>query len=293
MKSIAAKNSITLFKNFRERLARCVCFSFFVLTASLTSLSSVNAGRESRIVQISTINALLQGVYDGDTTVDDLREFGDFGLGTFNGLDGEMIVWKGHFYRAAFDGQVTEAEGHFKIPFADITKFDSHESFSLPSNITFDEACRYVDSLVPSKNIFFAMEIQGTFSKLTIRSIPRQSAPYRAMEKVIREQQQIREIVGVKGVLIGFRNPEFMKGSCIPGYHFHFLDENQKLGGHALDFVIDSGRVTIDQIEKFDMRLPHTPEFFTADLIGDVSEALAVVEKPTATVRSRSFKENG
>ena len=45
--------------------------------------------------QRSTINALMQGVYDSNTTFEgELKSYGNFGLGTVWALDGEMIELK-------------------------------------------------------------------------------------------------------------------------------------------------------------------------------------------------------
>lgn len=45
----------------------------------------------SRIGEITGLSALLQGDYDGEITYGELKKYGDFGLGTFNSLDGEMF----------------------------------------------------------------------------------------------------------------------------------------------------------------------------------------------------------
>jgi hypothetical protein len=47
--------------------------------------------RAHEIYQSSTLTARLDAVYDGGLTYAELEEHGDFGLGTFNALDGEMV----------------------------------------------------------------------------------------------------------------------------------------------------------------------------------------------------------
>ena len=44
------------------------------------------------IFQVSTSTAVTKGLFKGCTTVADLKAHGDFGLGTFEDLDGEMIL---------------------------------------------------------------------------------------------------------------------------------------------------------------------------------------------------------
>jgi acetolactate decarboxylase len=61
--------------------------------------------RASEVYQISTISSLLADGYDGDTTVGELIEHGGFGLGTFNGVNGDMMVLDGEVFRRTVDGR--------------------------------------------------------------------------------------------------------------------------------------------------------------------------------------------
>ena len=63
----------------------------------------------SEVYQTSTMGALLDGVYDGDVTIAELLTHGDFGLGTFNHLDGEMVVLDGVCHHLRSDGSATVA----------------------------------------------------------------------------------------------------------------------------------------------------------------------------------------
>jgi len=58
------------------------------------------------IYQVSTSGALVQGVYQGCVRVADLKRHGDFGLGTFDSLDGEGIMVDGTCWQACSDGSV-------------------------------------------------------------------------------------------------------------------------------------------------------------------------------------------
>ena len=51
------------------------------------------------LYQVSTAIALVEGIYQGAVRVGTLREHGDLGLGTFENLDGEMIIVDGHFFQ--------------------------------------------------------------------------------------------------------------------------------------------------------------------------------------------------
>src|SRR5262244_3120675 len=79
--------------------------------------------RASEVYQISTISSLLAGGYDGDTTVGELIEHGGFGLGTFNGVDGEMMVLDGEVFRGTVDGRAHAVAATALTPFAVVVAF--------------------------------------------------------------------------------------------------------------------------------------------------------------------------
>ncbi|HEY3552166.1 MAG TPA: acetolactate decarboxylase, partial [Solirubrobacterales bacterium] len=82
--------------------------------------------REPHVLfQASTIGALLEGAFEGDLSFHELGEHGDFGLGTLNHLDGEMIAIDGEFFRADVDGNVTEVADEERTPFAVVTHFEA------------------------------------------------------------------------------------------------------------------------------------------------------------------------
>src|SRR5580698_4362033 len=78
----------------------------------------------NEVYQTSTMGALLDGVYDGDVTIRELLRHGNFGLGTFNGLDGEMLVLDGVCYQLRGDGSARVADPDQRTPFAVVTWFD-------------------------------------------------------------------------------------------------------------------------------------------------------------------------
>jgi hypothetical protein len=76
------------------------------------------------LYQVSTAGALVEGLYQGAVSVGVVREHGDFGLGTFEELDGEMVVLDGIAYRVGGDGAVTVVDDEAGTPFAVVTRFD-------------------------------------------------------------------------------------------------------------------------------------------------------------------------
>ncbi len=68
-----------------------------VLLIIFSSCGVALAGDQQVLFQTSTLQALMNGVYDGDCSFGELAKHGDFGLGTFAALDGEMVALKGRF----------------------------------------------------------------------------------------------------------------------------------------------------------------------------------------------------
>ncbi len=58
-----------------------------------------------KFFQVSTLQALALGFSKSVIPVEDLLKHGDTGLGTFEDVDGEMIVLDGKCYRARDDGK--------------------------------------------------------------------------------------------------------------------------------------------------------------------------------------------
>src|SRR5499433_3350649 len=83
------------------------------------------------LYQVSTATALVEGIYQGAIRVGTLREHGDLGLGTFENLDGEMVVVDGQCFQVRSDGAVRECDDNVLSPFAVITRFAPEETVTL------------------------------------------------------------------------------------------------------------------------------------------------------------------
>lgn len=254
---------------------------YFLITIIFITFLSGCAGlhpNKDIIYQTSTINALLQGVYDGEITFKELKRHGDFGIGTFNRLDGEMIGLDEKFYQIKSDGLVYPVADLMKTPFAVVTFFDSDKSIILDKTMSYEQMNKYLDELIPTKNIFYAVKIDGRFKFIKTRSVPRQNKPYPLLVDVVKKQQ-VTEYKDIKGTLVGFRAPEYVEGLNVAGYHFHFISEDKKVGGHVIDYQIDDGRIEIDYTSEFNMILPENPEFYNLNLKKDNKADLKKVEK--------------
>jgi len=248
----------------------------FFLIYILTFLCSCRVKHE-KIVQISTIDALLNGIYDGETSIAELKKYGDTGIGTFNSLDGEMIALNGQFYQIKSNGVAYLAD-NLKTPCAFVTFFETDKKLQLASGMSFEAFTSKMDSIIPTKNIFYAIKIEGEFKSVKTRSVPRQEKPYKKFVEVAKTQP-IFDFKNVKGVMVGFRCPPFVKGINVPGYHLHFLTKNKKAGGHVLSFEIANAVLKIDETRGFTLLLPKDKEFYNTNLFGNKEKELEEAEK--------------
>ena len=249
----------------------------FLVIIGLIAAGPLYAGRDT-LTQVSTIDALMTGVYDGDTTLFSLKGKGDFGIGTFNTLDGEMILLDGEFYRVTATGSVERPGPQARTPFAAVTFFDPDRKLPLDRGLDFPGMTKQADKTLPTANIFYAVKITGRFQSVRVRSVPAQQKPYRPLNDVVKTQP-VFEMKNVEGTIVGFRCPPFVKGVNVPGYHLHFLASDRKAGGHVLDFTVEQALLEIDDTDEFMLMLPSDKAFYGADLTQDREKELKSVEK--------------
>lgn len=229
------------------------------------------------LMQVSTIDALMNGLYDGELAIGELKRHGDFGIGTFDALDGEMVVLDGQCYQVRGDGSVHVVGDARTTPFATVTFFDEDQTAAF-SNVDLAQLQQALDARLPTENLFYAIRMEGIFKKVRTRSVPAQTRPYRPLVEVTRTQPEF-EFENVRGVMVGFRAPPFVKGVNVPGYHLHFLTEDRKAGGHVLEATIGEVAVTVDHTPDFYMQLPRSRAFQEVDLTKDREAELYEVEK--------------
>lgn len=256
-----------------------VTFVIALMVFSGCSVPPQNNEIHGVLYQASAINALLAGVYDGDMTFGTLRQHGDFGLGTVNGLDGEMMGLDGKFYQIKTDGKAYLLADTMKTPFAEVTFFHPDTVLRLKDSVeNYEQLKNYLNRWLPNKNIFYAIKVEGTFSYVKTRSVPRQQKPYPPLVDVVKNQA-VFEFHQIKGTMVGFWCPAYVKGINVPGYHFHFITADRKAGGHVLACSMQNVTVKIDPILAFYMVLPRSRAFDKIDLSGGKQKELEKVER--------------
>ena len=193
-----------------------------------------NALNEVRhtLYQVSTATALVEGIYQGAVRVSTLLEHGDLGLGTFEGLDGEMVVVDGHFFQVSSDGSVREVQDSVLSPFAAVTSFSSDQAITLDDCRDLSYLTSQFDALRTSDNFFYALRVDGAFDYIHARAMRRTKEGVPLVQAAAAQPEF--EFHNASGTLVGFWTPEYAKSLNVRGYHLHFISADRKHGGHVL-----------------------------------------------------------
>jgi acetolactate decarboxylase len=218
------------------------------------------------VYQTSTMSALLAGLYEGTTTIGELLTHGDFGVGTFNGLDGEMVILDGQCHHLHSDGTVTLASDADLTPFAVVANFETDVAFPISGPLSEPELLAKIEDHLVSDNLFFAIRITGEFNAITTRTAARQTKPYPRFVEAARSQVE-KTFSNTSGTIAGFRAPDYESGITVAGYHLHFLDSTGTRGGHCLGFEIRSGDVEIAVAHDFHLSVPTAGGFLRTELV--------------------------
>jgi acetolactate decarboxylase len=228
------------------------------------------------LFQVSTSRALVQGVYGEVVLSSRLLSHGDFGLGTFDELDGEMVLLDGVIYQVRSDGSVRRVDESTGTPFATVLTFAADEDLTLERVDNFAHLCRLCDTHRGSDNLFYAFRVDGEFDHVHTRAMRRTDSGV-SLRKAASTQPEFH-FQKVRGTLVGFWSPTFAGAVDIPGYHFHFLSDDRTMGGHVLDCAGSNLRLRVQKINEFHLSLPDTEEFLRADLKLDLSQDLRAAE---------------
>lgn len=232
---------------------------------------------EAPLFQVSTATALVEGVSGGVVTVGELKQHGDFGLGTFDGLDGEMIAFDGAFYQVRGSGAVSEPSDEALVPFAVVTEFRPERAFTLQRIASFDDLATRLDRRRRTDNLFHAVRIDGRFDHVRTRSVNKTGPGVPLVAAAARQAEFV--LTDVRGPLIGFWTPIYAGTLNVAGWHLHFLSEDRTAGGHVLECRGSSLRVRMQDLAAVRLAMPETQAFLAADLSQDPSEELEIVER--------------
>jgi acetolactate decarboxylase len=259
-------------------VAVAVIFFAAAFYSALFKNPAVSQDRDT-LYQVSTIDALMQGSFDGTEPVGTTLKHGDFGIGTFDGLDGEMIVLDGKIYQAKADGRVYAVPDSATTPFATVTYFSTDIVDTTDRRMNYSELSSALAKKLPTRNMVYAVKVHGTFPVMKVRAIPKQQEPYPMLSNAS-QSQSVYTYTNATGTIVGFYTPVLFEGLNVPGYHLHFISDDRNTGWHILDMTADAGTtVEYDITQGFAMTLPTSGTFTGVDLSQNLSAALAKVER--------------
>jgi acetolactate decarboxylase len=229
------------------------------------------------LFQVSTSGALVQGIYERAVSSTFLLNYGDFGIGTFDNLDGEMVVLDGAIYQVRSDGTVTRIVDDTGTPFAVVVHFVANQDQIIDSASSFEDLTKICNQYRDSDNLFYAFRIDGHFNHIHTRAMEAtlDGLPL-AQAAAIQPEFEFKDI---DGTLVGLWSPQFSSSLNVAGYHFHFLSEDRTEGGHLLDCSGKNLRVRVERLNDFHLSLPESEEFLRADLTKDTAKDLAYAEQ--------------
>jgi acetolactate decarboxylase len=245
-----------------------------VVTAALSQYLGVPV---HTLFQVSISGALVAGVYDEEVSVKSILEHGDFGLGTFANLDGEMVIVDGRVYQVQGTGRVSEAAPDAGAPFAVVTRFSPQTDVETKPVASFKDLEDRCDKYRKSGNIFYAVRLDGHFSRVRTRAVNPPQPGTRLVDAA--KVQSEFSFTDIDGTLVGLWSPGFSSAFSISGYHLHFLSKDRQHGGHLLDVEAGPLRLRVETLTDFHLALPESEAFLKADLSKNTAEELAYAEQ--------------
>jgi acetolactate decarboxylase len=210
---------------------------------------------EHTAFQAGTLDALMEGRFDGDTTLGELLDHGDFGIGTVQHLGGELVILDGEPWVVDADGAVQPVAHDTRTPFAVLCRFAPTVRAPLDGPLRYDALRAHLDELAPPDAPVLAVRVDASFTDLRLRSVHAQVPPYPRLSDVV-EHQTEWTVAAADGSLVGFRFPDATAGVEVPGYHLHFLSDDRTVGGHVLDLTLVDGRAALDPGDELHVELP-------------------------------------
>jgi acetolactate decarboxylase len=201
---------------------------------------------------------------------------GNFGLGTFEHLDGEMVVLDGNIYQVRGDGSVQHRQDDFRVPFAVVSQFQPEETFDVPAVGNLEDLEQACDRHRESDNLFCALRADGVFERMHTRAMKAISEGT-GLAAAARTEPEFH-FRNIEGTLVCIWSPRYSSSFSVPGYHFHFISKDRTKGGHVLDCGTKALHAGIQMLSEYDVRLPGTDSFLKTNLAVDTTRDLQRAE---------------
>ncbi|MBR0027976.1 MAG: acetolactate decarboxylase [Clostridia bacterium] len=256
----------------------CTSLALLMLTGCAANVAKNDLNRET-IYQVSLLQGLTDGDFEGSVTIGELKKHGDTGIGTFNGLNGELVLVDGTVYQAAGDGSVNVLPDTETIPFSNVTFFDKDSAENIENVDSFEKLTNILNAKVKElgENDFYMVRIDGTFDEINVRSEYGQKEPYKTITEALATDQTFFDYKDINGTMVGLYCPKYMSELNSAGWHFHFVSDDKSKGGHVLGVKVKKAEIGYDKTEEFYMHLPSSSHFrgidFAKDRSADVKKA--------------------
>lgn len=219
--------------------------------------------------QVSTLQALALGYTRSVVRTDELLSHGNTGLGTFEDVNGEMIVVDRHCYQAAEDGSITEMPPDIGVPFASVANLQGDRVFTLSEIPDIEHLKMELNLKIEEDfglNSMHIAKIEGDFERVDARSESAYRSHHVELKDILGETQKSFCFEQIRGTMVCIYYPDYMDGINAPGWHLHFISEDRKWGGHVFDLQMRRGEVFLDKINRIEIQLPSEPAFDTYSL---------------------------
>lgn len=215
----------------------------------------------NRLYQYGIADAFVGGLYRGTLPLEDLKRKGDFGLGAPDLVDGELTMYDGRFYQTKATGNTAEPDGHLKTSLFFITFFKPEIFFSVNSRIDEKSLQQRITDELKHKNNIYAIKVSGKFSRMVTRAFPpMEKEPFPPLSSVA-NTQNVFDFSDEKGILVGYYIPDYLNGINVKGFHFHYLSEDRKHGGHVLAFTGEHLNIEIAEMKSFELETSKDDNF--------------------------------
>ena len=263
------------------KIAATVLISAMLLSGCGGAKEADNSEKTDALYQVNLLQSLTEGDYEGYITVSELKEHGDTGIGTFEGVNGEMIVLDGTVYQALYDGSVVVADDEETVPFSNVTYLDADITEDGLKFDSIDELKTILTELAEANgaNEFYMIRIDGTFDNVYVRSELKQEEPYKPLDEALATDQREFSYDNVTGTIVGLYCPSYMSGLNAAGWHLHFISDDRTKGGHVLGVDAASCSLTMDKISEFTMNCSESSTFNDYDLSADQGDRIKEVEQ--------------
>ncbi len=258
-------------------IASCNSKNYIQTTAS--SNSPATSIPQDFMYQYSIMDALQAGVYDGNLTFGELKKKGDFGIGTFNALDGEMIMLDDNVYKMRHDGTISIVPDKDSTPLAFVKFFKADTVFTITgNNLNYADVQKIISNAL-NQNELYAIRLKGSFATMRGRSVISPKRPYPELADHIKNGgQQNFNFTNITGTCVGFLMPSYMARTNVPGYHVHFISDDHTAGGHIFDFSTNKLEVEIDHIKGYVVELNTHADFDRTDFSKDRQKEIKKIE---------------